>query len=175
MKKSFIAAIKARIVARNTSIKTFELFNNQLDPANMKKENPVKYPAVFIEFESIDWKQQGRGIQIGNARVKFHVADETYSTNISSSNIAESNDVDFLDLIAGLHVSLNGFDGETFTPLSRVSEIQDVNHDQIRVWQTVYSTQFTDDGAETRVAKPLINLVPDEIAALDLNLTATID
>lgn len=168
MKKLLFEEIKNRLIDRVPELKTIGLFNNQF--STEKKINPFVYPAAFIEFESFDWKQQGRGIQIGNAAVKIHVGFETYKTNISSTIPAFPEDDLFFDLIAKIHVALNGFDNECFTPLIRMNEQQDADHDNVLVWATTYGTQITDDGAETRFAKPMINLIPDVISGLGLTI-----
>lgn len=158
MKRYFFEQIKQRIIERVPEVKTIGLFNNQISKS--AENNPIGFPAVFVEFETIDWQSQQRGIQVGPANVKFYIAVETYKTNLSGEKISESNDLDFLDLVAKIHVGINGFDNEKFGPLLRVSENQDSDHDNVLVWETVYKTQFVDDGAETRYSKPLIEYDP---------------
>jgi len=168
MKKELFEAIKARLVARVPAIKTIALFNDQFN--NEQKNNPFKYPVCLIEFDSFDWKSQSRGIQVGTLNVRFHLGVETYKTNLSSGRTDQPNDLEFFDLIAAVHVAVNMFDAYFFTPLLRVSETQDTNHDNILVWVAEYKTQITDDNAEKIQAKQLVNFIPDETNALTLNI-----
>lgn len=168
MKQIFFEKVKQRLIDRVPEIKSIDLFNGQIE--NEKKENPIQFPACFIEFQSIDWTSKGRGIQQGIAAVKFYIAIETYKTGITGSATAALSDTSILELITKIHVALNGFDDELFTPLARSSEQQDIGHDNVLVWGVVYMTQLTDDGAETRYSKPLVNLIPDTIDVMGLTV-----
>jgi hypothetical protein len=156
------------LIARVPEIKTIDLFNNQFERES--KNNPVKFPCCFIEFENFDWKSQSGGIQIGNLVVKFHIGFETYKTNNSSGRPDESNDIDFLDLIEKIHTSINMFNTENFNPLLRVTEQQNTDHDNVLTWVVSYSTMITDDGAERRFADQLINMIPDTVGSIGLTI-----
>lgn len=161
MKKYTFEKIKERLIAKVPELKTIGLFNNQFEKES--ENNPIGFPALFVEFDSIDWRSQQRGIQIGLSVIRFHIGVETYKTNFSGEQIWEPNDLEFLELVEKIHVAIHGFDDVNFTPLLRVAESQNTDHDNVIVWDVVYQSQITDTGAETRFSKPLIEVDPDDI------------
>lgn len=171
MKEIIFEKIKARIVARVPEIKTFGLFNNQFNTE--KQVNAFTYPAMFVEFGSIDWKTQQRRIQVGNCKIMFHVGVETLKTDSFANRIDKpSTDLEILLLLKKIHTAIQGFDDELFTPLARVDEQQNTDHDGVLSWIVSYSSQLSDDGAEIITSKPLvvknppIDLVVDPILIL---------
>jgi len=167
MKKDLFNDIKSRIADRVPEIKTFGLFNNQFN--NEKNVNAFQFPCVFLEFGNIGWLSQSKGIQQGETLIRLHIGFETYKTDNNSNRIDQSNsEIGFLDLVSKIHVAINGFDGEYFNPLLRVSEQQNTDHDNVLVWVAEYRTMITDDGAETRYSKPLVKLDPPIDVNIDL-------
>jgi len=132
-KTAFYTSLKNRILT--TSVKHCLLFNNQID--EIASENTFPFPAVFVEFTSLDWLVKSRGIQKGDAIVRLHVAFNSLKTE----------ELEILELLAEIHAKLQGFsDSDVYSQLNRVYELQDTNHDQIQVWQIDYSTTITDLG-----------------------------
>lgn len=154
IKKTIYRAIRARIIAKVTEIKAIGIFNSQIENQNV--ENPIPFPAVFVEFLSMDWNQQASGIQQGTATIRLHVVTETYKTNISSYSVLQDDDDAFFDLVDKIHSFLNGFDGETFGPLTREAETTNPNFDNLQDWTIDYSFGISDDGSFDATRVPLV-------------------
>lgn len=142
-------AIKTEVQAMldgssNTIVKTFGHWNNQFDRINEEKQ--FLFPAVFIEFSSIEWKtdvnvdnknhsQQARG----DCNITLHIGIENKSDEDDSFPV----DIAVIDSI---YDQLNGLQGVQFTPLKRTSESDDINHNNIRHWQVSYNTTLHEKG-----------------------------
>lgn len=169
MIKEFYIELQDRIKAKVPEIKTFGLWANQY--SNEEKRNPIAYPAVFVEFASNEWESQQTGIQASLTQIVLHIGVEVYTNNIDSYRIDSNMNLDFLDLVAKLHLHLHGFSGDFFNPLLRVSEQQYSEDSNLLVWEVTYSTRITDDKAEKRYSKPLVlKTTPN-----DLDLTTIYD
>ena len=82
----------------------------------------------------------------------------------------EKRETGIFELLAEIHQALQGFDGEVFTGLSRGPERQDVDHDNVIVWQADYITNLTDTTAtDTR------KLVNAEVEKLTVEKDLDID
>lgn len=149
VKLTLYNAIKTKVLAMvdgssNKIIKTFEHWNNQFD--RITEEKQFLFPAVFIEFASIEWKtdvnvsnkthtQQARGV----CNLTIHIGVE------NKSDEEDSFPVD-IAIIDSVYDQLNGLQGVQFTPLKRISESDDVNHDNILHWQVNYETEIHEKG-----------------------------
>ena len=123
-------AIKADPVLRN-KFKTFRLFNNQFD--NEPRENAFLYPAVFMQYENIDYLPTTGGSQQGDLLATFHVGVESLKTE----------DLAVFDLLDDLFIFIT----DLKLGFTRTRELQDINHDNIQVWQQSYKITMTDETA----------------------------
>lgn len=131
-KKITYLAIKEKLLALE-NVKHCLLFNSQFD--NMDDENTFPFPCVFVEFLQLDYTAKALGTQEADARIRLHVGFESLKTE----------ELAILDLLEAIQGTLQGFtDDATFSPLNRVFEGQDVNHDQVIVWLMDYETLITD-------------------------------
>ena len=78
MRKQIFKAI-ADAVAAVPGVAFVDLWNNQVQLLNGGSAFPV--PAVFIEFEQIDWKQQNMGARRGALAVRLHVVTRAVPTH----------------------------------------------------------------------------------------------
>jgi hypothetical protein len=145
LKKTIYLALKAKITAiketpsSDPTIKTCRLFNNQF--AKLSEEATFEMPCVFIEYSQLDYTTKGQGVQEAEARIRFHIGYNSLKTE----------DLDLLDLLESFHKEIQGLtDQENFSPLNRVFEAQDIDHDQISVWVTDYETLILDSTAHTQ-------------------------
>lgn len=130
-------------LATVTGIKSIGKWNNQI--LNDAQEDQYEYPAVFIEFSSVEWlpsdlkpTQSNKGQQQkGTVEVTLHIChkDLRDSTDTFETHIA------FTKLVWD---KINQLQGTYFTPLQRLRDVDDVDHGIIRDWQQTYSTQVTE-------------------------------
>jgi hypothetical protein len=132
LKKDTYLTIKAKIDADfKEDVKTFRLFNNQFD--NEKKENAFAYPAVFVQYEVIDYIPTTNGSQQGDLVLTFHVGFQSLKTE----------DLAILDLLDKLFIMMT----DLRCGFTRIREEQDIDHDAVQVWKQSYKITMTDDTA----------------------------
>jgi hypothetical protein len=115
-------------------------WNNQTE--NEAVEMPYEYPAVFIGFSSIDWLPDNTAPynvnlanfqQVGNLTITlycvfWHITEESLSFE------------KYEPVITKIWQKLQGFQGDSFTPMMRIAEREDDNHDSVINWQIDYTT-----------------------------------
>lgn len=149
-------AVKARLLAIKDDeevpvsiVKTSGHWNNQFDRVN--EEIQFVFPAVYIEFSSLDWKtdvgvdqknhtQQARA----NCDITLHIGIE----NIKDETDSFPEDLAIIDSI---YDQLNGYEDTStnqFTPLKRTTETDDNNKNNIRHWTITFNTMLSEKGYE---------------------------
>lgn len=134
-KLTLFNAIDAQIVAAAPSIKTVQLWNNQLE--NESREEVRQVPIVYIEFSEIEWESNQKGYQLAPITVTLHIVIEEYATD----------DRTHLAIVDEVFTALHMLEANTFTALTRTSERQDIDHDNLIVWEVDYTTTLQDNQA----------------------------
>ena len=150
-------AISAQIKAEVAAIKAVQLWNNQVD--NEKEEEARIHPSAYIEFSSIVWDELTKGSSEGQIVVTIKTVIERLQTD----------DRTFLTIVDDVYKALQLFQGVQFTPLKRIAERQDTDHDNVIVWESDFSTLLVDCTADTDQDKPTVT------ATLDLDVELDID
>ena len=127
-------AIKNKIEADVTSVKTVELWNQQISDTN---EQAFAYPALFVEFTEVDWNQtrlqptrndsKAGAEQRGDAIISIHICFEEYR-NVNDSFVVINTILD------DVYYALQGLQATDCQPMLRTSERQDVDHDNVIHW-----------------------------------------
>ena len=143
MIKQLFTDIKAR-VQTNASIKHVALFNSQY--THEKEEKVFKFPAVFIEFSQMDFRGEGLGTEKMDAQITFHVCFRQLTEDLS-----------FMDTIQSVSKSLHKWSEDYFTPLQRITEEMDTDHDNVFVWKLIFKTSVTDENSINTSDLVLIN------------------
>ena len=73
--KALVDMLKAYTDAGGNQVfKHFDLWNEQVD--FIEDETPFEMPAVFIEFQTINWSDTMQNIQRGQTPIRLHVVTE---------------------------------------------------------------------------------------------------
>ena len=128
-------------IEKNTKIRHCRLFNSQFD--NMGSERAFEFPCAFIEFSEITHVSVQEGAQHSRITIRVHIGSESL----------DDEHLDIFDLSDEVHLALHGLtmkdenDLDVFSPLDRSMETQDVNHDNVIVWVSEYTTLAIDNSA----------------------------
>lgn len=158
-----------------SEIETIELWNSQLD--NENKEIAFNFAAVFIEFADIPWtstnQQPSRLGAEGNVS-KQQKGEGALITLHIAFNPLENETVSFpliSPIIDKVYSAVQGLNKEFYTPLLRVAERQDTDHDRVIDWQMDFSTMMFEcgelDGTLTEISGGTIDVVPDIVLDID--------
>lgn len=132
-KKIVYQEIKAKVLLGVPAVKTFRLWNNQVSNDNV--ENAFNYPAIFLEFQGLEYLNENSRLQTITGTIKLHIVQEEYKTE-------NEDNLDFVDSVAA---ALNGYQTDTITKsLIRVSELQDVDHNNLIIWEQDYYFKAND-------------------------------
>ncbi len=132
-------------IGKITEIETVELWNSQLE--NESDEKPFNFPAVFIEFPDIPWTGTNQqpstlGPQ-GNVTKEQKGIGALVTLHISFSQL-EDETISFplIDpIIDKVYFAIQGlFKNEKYSPLLRVAERQDTDHNRVIDWQKDFLT-----------------------------------
>jgi hypothetical protein len=142
-------AIETRLREEVANLGAFELWREQ--PDNEAKEDPLEFPAVFLEFAELDYSSQGSNIQAANVKVALHIVYE----DMDMKSLA------FLEFVEEVQFALQGLQGadNLFTMLERESEKQVVRRDNLVEWVIEYVTRLQDE-TTARTARLVLTANP---------------
>ncbi len=146
-----------------------ELIYIDKDRGQTEKENVVivPKPAVLIAFMRFEWSDIGNGIKLGKGLVRVRVICENYAESYSGS-IDQELALAFFDLNDKVDAALEGLSGTKFSEMKKVSDEDDLDHNNVIVTVYEYETTITDD---TRAncskmikvdAEPVVNYIAKE-------------
>lgn len=153
-KKIIYEEIKAKVLTDQPKVKTFRLWNNQID--NLSNEDSFLFPAVFLGFTDLTFMHRSSGIQDIEGTITLYIVQHELRTE-------NLENLDFVDTIAK---ALNGFQTDTIlSPLKRTQERQDIDHDQLIIWEQDFNIKAID--CTSSKFEDSIE-IPAETLALDL-------
>jgi len=143
MNKQLFIDLRDRLRTSN-EIKHVALFNSQY--THEKEEKVFQFPATFVEFSRMDYRSESYGVEKVDIEITIHVCFRQLVEDLS-----------FMDIIQNVSYLLHKWGGTYFSPLQRVSEEQDSDHDNVFVWKLVFKTTATDENSVNTKALTLIN------------------
>ncbi|GAA4349912.1 hypothetical protein GCM10023185_07010 [Hymenobacter saemangeumensis] len=125
---------------------TIDIDMAQLD---YEDQEPIQYPAVFIDLENIAWGDLGAGIQKGPATLRFTVAVEVSEESYEGAQ-GRDNMLNRLEVVQQVHKALQHHQGDGYGPLVRTSYRRDrVQHPEAWCLAMGYVSELIDnDGAQ---------------------------
>jgi hypothetical protein len=107
------------------------------------------YPQAWMQFSSVTWlpselkahNENATQEQKGNVEITVFISQ--YSLDNDDSTW-QSN----LSLINDIYRALTNMGGDGYSPLQRVSEVDDIDNNNVRTWQIVFSTAVTECGVD---------------------------
>lgn len=126
------------------------------------------YPQAWVQLSSIEWQpsslyahnQNGTQEQKGTIEVIVYISQHS----LSGDNETWKPDLTLINTVYRALTNLQ-LDTESFTPLQRVRETDYIDNNNVRIWQTVYTTMAIECGVTE-------NLV--DVAPVDLVINKTI-
>lgn len=142
-------AIKTKCLAMvdsedKTIVNTFGHFNNQFDRIN--EEIQFLFPAIYLEFSPIEWSTDVGVSQVNHSQQQRAICDVILHIGVENKKDESDSFLEDIAIIDEIYNQLNGLNGTQFTPLVRISESDDVNHNNIRDWQVTYRCELHEKG-----------------------------
>ncbi len=135
-----------------SSIKHYGYFNNQIGLEQEKLEKPFEFPAVFLQFESIEYEQNQQMQQIvypyQNTQKQQKPAPCTVIIHVCFSQLEKASDsFEIIDpIVHRVYLALQNMQGDLYQSLYRISETSDVDFNMVSDWQITFSTALSEDG-----------------------------
>lgn len=150
MRKQIFQAICTRLTERVPEIQFIDLWNNNVAALNGGAVWPI--PAVFVEFEVIEWRQQNNGARRGDVPVRLHIVTRTIATH-GHNDPKMPDALAFLDLIERINTAMQGLRGDNFSGFQLTASA--TNHDHAELLESVerYVTSAQDTSAMPRTAQ----------------------
>lgn len=118
-------------------VKHFGLWNNQVEKLKEGEKNAIRFPAIFVQFEN-QYNQLSTGSQSIDGTFVLYLCLQ--SLKFKDEDILLWKDYLYQQLSKEL--PKNGF-----ANFERRFDVQDVDYDNLFIWQMEFSYQFTDDVA----------------------------
>lgn len=141
MRKALYLAIIERLKAAELGIQHISLWNGNID--ELSKEQGYCFPAIFIEFERIQWQQEQQRVRTAQVRIRLHVVTETLGSPADGSRYQQQG-LEHLDLLERINTTMQGLSGDGFGSFLLVESIPDTDHQSILHNEECFVTQVRD-------------------------------
>lgn len=122
----------ANAVAAVPGVEFVDLWNN--DGSHFSGGAVYPLPAVFIEFEAIEWKQQGMGARRGSLALRLHILTRAVPTHgHTDPRIPEALAV--FDLLDRINAAMQDLRGPNFSGFMLTTSA--TNHEHAEIWENV--------------------------------------
>ncbi len=154
MRKQIYQAICERLKERVPEVSHIDLWNNNV--AVLSGGALWARPAVFVEFETIEWRQMQQGTRRGDVAIRLHIVTDAIAYNGSDDQRQEAA-LAYLDLIDNINAAMQGLRGEHFTGFMLTTSA--TNHDHSELIENVerYVTSAQDLSAMPQRQNVTIN------------------
>jgi hypothetical protein len=153
MRKQLYLAVVERLktLTDDYAVKHFDVWNNNL--MYVEENEAFNTPAVFVEFEPINWRQHLQGVREADVRFNLHIVTRRNMPTSNELNYAEES-LAFFDLLEAINTCLHGLtqvsDSGVIDALTSVSSTTDNDYDELRHDIEAYSCHVTDLSALPR-------------------------
>lgn len=127
--KSIYLAIIARLQVAACGVEHISLWNDNI--ANLEDENGYTFPAVFVEFEPLHWKQGTQGSKSATARINLHIVIESLADPSTGSQYQDEA-LQVFDTVDNIVDTISGLAGSGFNAMQHIGTTHDHNHDRIQ-------------------------------------------
>ena len=159
MRLQIYKAICERLTEQVPDIKHLDLWNNNI--AVLSGGAVWPRPAVFVEFETIEWKQLQNRARMADIAVRLHIITDAVSYN-GSTDTRQDTALAFFDLLNRVNSAMQGLRCENFAGFMLTTSA--TNHDHAELIESVerYTTRAQDTTAM------LTSLQQAEVATLNI-------
>ncbi|MBQ0029414.1 MAG: hypothetical protein KBT32_03150 [Bacteroidales bacterium] len=122
------------------AIKYIDLWNHNVE--FIEQEENWERPAVFVEFQPIQWITIQPGVEYRSKPVvNLHVVTDWHGSSSADSELREKS-LEVFDLLEEIHKTLAGMEGETFAEFDLQESITNHNHEDLVESIESYSCVF---------------------------------
>lgn len=150
MRKEIYLAIIDCLKNADIGVKHISLWNE--NTTELERENGYDFPAVFVEFSPLQWKQQMAGVKTAKARVCLHIVTKTMA-DPSDGSTFQNEALETFDTISEIVATVQGLSGEGFNKFQHIETLPDHNYEEVQHNVEIFTTEVTDTGAVRKRAQ----------------------
>lgn len=152
MRKQIYKAICERLTQEIPEVKYLDLWNNNI--AVLSGGAVWPRPAVFVEFEAIEWKQAQNRVRRGDVAIRLHIITDAISYN-GNSDERQEEALSYLDMLDRINAAMQGLRGDNFAGFMLTTSA--MNHDHAELIESVerYITSAQDASAVRQTVQPI--------------------
>lgn len=140
--KDLYLELRAQILAAATSVQHVRLWNNQVNLIDNNEQIPFPFPAVFIDFPTIEWIDRGKGTQGSRLLVRLHLIYESFHTSENEEDLA------VFDFREEVYLAVQDYKPSFSGKLMRLQEETDTQHTNMYHWIMDFETEYSDNTAQ---------------------------
>lgn len=126
MIREIYEAVSKALIATG-KVKYVDLWNHNVE--FIEQEADWERPAVFVEFQPIDWNPTVPGVRyVAEASLQLHIVTEWQG---GTSSVDDEQHLEVLDLLDDIHSALRLLEGEHFAQFQLGSTAMNHNHEDI--------------------------------------------
>lgn len=157
IRKDIINAVFNRISDNVPEVKFIDLWNEHMADITGGASWPM--PAVFIEFEEIQWRQEGLNSRRADVGLRLHIITQAVNTSSGHTDANMQSALEYFDLIDRITASLQGLHGDNFSPLMLSHSATNHNHAELIESIERFDFNARDNSAKTSAsATPIANI-----------------
>jgi hypothetical protein len=119
---------------------------------NNKAQNyPVPLPACLVEFKQVQWSQTTGG-QLGDCTLSLYIYIDHVTDSFDGAE-QETETINLLDYLDQLYECMQGFSGEKFAPLNRISDTIASYESRYVCYRIDFQTTLFHDDAPQKTGK----------------------
>ncbi len=143
--------IKNRLLEQLPELQFVDLQKGQF--SNKTKNHPIPLPAILIEFKPVNWSNTTGG-QLGDTLISLHYYLDLVTDSFNDSE-AENETIEILDNLDALYDEIDGYAGDDFNPLSRITDAITEYKEGYVVYRTDFTTTlFQNKAVQQTASKP---------------------
>lgn len=142
--------IKDRLLEQLPELEYVDLQKGQF--GNKAQEYPIPLPAILIEFRPVTWSESTGG-QLGDATISLYYYLDLVTDSFNNSE-AENETIEILDNLDAMYDIMNGFAGDDFNPLNRLTDAIVEYKDKYVCYRTDFQTTLFQDKPATQETAP---------------------
>ena len=104
------------------------LWNNEIE--NIQGNIAFPLPAVFVEFETIEWDQGGLNMRTGDVAIRLHIITAMQMPWVNNET-EENRDIEYLELINKINRKIQGLEGDNFSKMMLTTSATNHNHNEL--------------------------------------------
>lgn len=135
MRKEIYQALMERLMAMG-DIQYVDLWNQNVE--FIDQESAWPRPAVFVEFDAIEWDRTKERSMDTKGTLRLHVVTD-WAGSVASDSGSRAESLAVFDLLDQIRERLEGLRGETFSRLKLQQSLTNHNHEDLLENIEVYS------------------------------------